>query len=350
MGTLWLRSTVQIYFAAKYNLATRAAERNSLKARKKFSLKVLLASLILSSSSIDAFGIYGGSESIKNDVVVGILGSQYSTSAGCSGGLVAPQVVFTAAHCLYGAGETWIAAPGSDLRDTKTLRIQAKTIFMPKDFTTATFPYNNDFAIILLKAPFPNTSPIEIATASQIAEWVNGSSEVLHVGYGCTKLVDSPPCGLTSPIPFEFSTNLVKEIPPQFSSLKINTFTLTRISVEKTICGGDSGSPLLKYSDGKWIYVGAQSSSNGAGCTKSCNINCVASQGLASSNPELIEQVKSYLVSASQGPVISPSPSTSASAKSATQSKLRTIQCYSGKKIKKVTGANPKCPKGYKKK
>lgn len=327
----------------------RAGLKGSTTIKPKKKLITLLSLIVFfSGSPYGASAIYGGTESINNRIVVGLLGNQFSTVAGCSGGLVAPQVVFTAAHCVYGSGAIWVAAPGSDLRDLKTTRIESKAIYLPKDFTTATFPYKNDFAVILLKSKFSDASIVPIATSSQIFEWINNSAEVMHVGYGCTKLVDSPPCGVTSPIPNQFSTTLVNEIPPQFASLTPGTFSMTRIAVEKTICGGDSGSPLLKNVNGTWIYLGAQSSSNGAGCTKTCNTNCVASQGLASSNTDLIQQIASYLEIAKTEPT--PTPSTSGSSTSTNSKKQSTIRCIKGKAVKKITAIDPKCPKGYKKK
>lgn len=302
----------------------------------------------------NAWPIYGGQESIANPIVVGLLRGQYASDSGCSGALVAPQIVFTAAHCLGGpASNFWVATPGSDLRDTTTLRIQVEAFLVPDGFSTSQFPYDNDFGILILKSPFPNAKFVKIATMDQITSWVAQEADVLHVGYGCTALVDSPPCGKTSPIPFQLETQLRKTIPPQFASLKPNTFTVTKISVEKTICGGDSGSPLLKMVEGSWLYIGAQSSSNGAGCTKTCNDLCSATQGLPAANPTLINQIQKYLVpsvpSATPTPQQSPSPISSLITSPSSKRKI-TITCTKGKITKKITAVNPKCPTGYTKK
>jgi secreted trypsin-like serine protease len=108
---------------------------------------------------------------------------------------------------------------------------------------------------------------------------------------------------------------------------------MTKISVEKTICGGDSGSPLLKKVGNDWFYIGAQSSGNGAGCTKTCDANCVATQGLAFYNANLVSEAFKYVEA--QAPVAT---------------KKSTITCVKGKLNKKVTAVSPKCPTGYKKK
>jgi len=129
---------------------------------------------------------------------------------------------------------------------------------------------------------------------------------------------------------------------------------MTKISVDKTICGGDSGSPLLKKVGDKWFYLGAQSSSNGAGCTKTCNIQCVATQGLAYYNANLVTEalkiVEAKLPEMTATPTPTPTPVVTAKPSPVPLQKKTTITCIKGKTIKKVTAVSPKCPTGFKKK
>ena len=236
--------------------------------RRQISFIGLVVVFALSLTGTPALAIYGGTPATGDTVVVGLLRSQSGTTSGCSGALVAPRVVMTASHCLTGnVQNVWIPEPGTDLRDLTTKRIQAEKIFIPESFSMSVFPYQNDFGIIILKSAFPNVKTLEIAPIENVKKWIAEEAEVTHIGYGCTALVDAPPCGVTSPVPNKFSTVFSRDIPSQFNSLVAGTFSATKISVEKTICGGDSGSPLLKEVSGQFVYVGAQSSSNGAGCT-----------------------------------------------------------------------------------
>lgn len=324
-------------------------------------LGIFVISISIFTAADPAQGIYGGTPAAGNPIVVGLLSDRFGTSAGCSGALVAPQIVMTAAHCLTLPPQSlWIPEPGSDLRDTSTRRIQADRYFIPSDFSASRFPYQNDFGIVVLKSSFPNITTLEIATLDEIKKWMNEEREVVHVGYGCTELVDSPPCKLTSPLPNRLVTNLSRQIPVQFNTLIPGTFSATKISVEKTICGGDSGSPLVAEMSGKFIYVGAQSSSNGAGCTKTCNIVCVATQGLPSANVLLVEEAKKYASLAGPSPTPSSSPEvkvmqtpipTPTNGQTISNNvKKVSITCVKGKLTKKVTAVNPKCPSGFKKK
>lgn len=324
-------------------------------------LGIFVISIAIFTAPVRAHGIYGGTPAVGNPIVVGLLNDRFGTSAGCSGALVAPQIVMTAAHCLTLPPQSlWIPEPGSDLRDTSTRRIQADRYFIPSDFSASRFPYQNDFGIVVLKSSFPNITTLEIATLDEIKEWMNEEREVIHVGYGCTELVDSPPCKLTSPLPNKLVTNLSRQIPTQFNALIPGTFSATKISVEKTICGGDSGSPLLAEVSGKFIYVGAQSSSNGAGCTKTCNIVCVATQGLPSANVLLVHEAKKFASLAGPSPTptsdpevkVMPSPVTSPVSEKANKNSVKkiSITCIKGKVTKRVFAVNPKCPSGFKKK
>ena len=309
----------------------------------KYRLLSALASFLVIGLSINispSFAIYGGSPAIGNKVVVGLLSSEVATSSGCSGGLVAPRIVMTAAHCLTSTVDNlWISEPGSDLRDLSKKRIQAERIYIPEGFTVAKFPYQNDFGIVVLKSAFENYETLELATKQQIQEWMSTEVAVLHLGYGCTALVDAPPCRVTSQTPNQLETTLTNVVPQQFATLAPNTFSVTKISVDRTICGGDSGGPLLKRVNEKWIYIGAQSSSNGAGCTKSCNMDCAATQGLPAANISMVQAARELVASKSaiSTPTVKPVV------------KEKTITCLKGKISRKASGINPKCPTGFKK-
>lgn len=302
--------------------------------------KIFLSLLILAifvHSSVPARAIMGGTDATNNPIVVGILQSEKANLSGCSGALVAPRIVFTAAHCLFGdPSSRWIAQPGSNLGNLDTLRIQAEKFFVPKDFSTANFPYQNDFGIIVLKSGFEMNSKVDFASISEIEQWTNSEESVSHIGYGCTALVEKPPCMKTSQTPNQLVTTLQKTVPLEFLNLKPQTFSMTKISVTKTICGGDSGSPLLINRNGTWIYIGAQSSSNGAGCTPTCNSICVATQGLPAANLDLVKEAYGFV---NPVPVV----------QKQTQ-KVVSIICTKGRSVKTISGVKPLCPQGYKRK
>ena len=115
------------------------------KARIKIIVGAFLAFTLVASGT-PAIAIYGGTPATNNTIVVGLLNSQSATLAGCSGALVAPRIVMTASHCLTRPAENiWISAPGTDLRETNTLRIQGEKYFIPANFSMTSFPYQNPY-------------------------------------------------------------------------------------------------------------------------------------------------------------------------------------------------------------
>ena len=301
-----------------------------------FKIKVVLLSLVLLVPIDKANAILGGIPSKNNPIVVALTRDMLDSTATCSAGLIAPKVVVTAAHCINGPAESyWVTAPGSDIESLDVVKIQAKEIFISPEFTRGSFPYQNDFAVILLKSAFKNIKPVRIASIDEIKTWIKQESPVTHIGYGRYEVVGSNQSGLTmvtSPIPLEFETTFSKQVPWQFQGLKEDTFSLTKISVEKTVCAGDSGSPLIKKVGGDWVYIGVQSGGNGAGCVAPCESICVANQALAIADLSTLQKVSKYL-----------NESTVISTKT-----IKQITCIKGKTKKIIKGINPKCPTGYK--
>ncbi len=299
-------------------------------------IRVLLVSLFLLISSSPAHAILGGTPSKNNPIVVALTRDKLDSSATCTAGLIAPRVVITAAHCINGPAESyWITAPGSDLESLDVVKVQAKEIFISKNFTRESFPYKNDFAVILLKSPFNNIKPIRIATLNEVKTWIDQESSVTHIGYGRYEVVGSNQSGLTmvtSPIPLEFETTFNKQVPWQYQGLEKDTFSLTKVTVDKAVCAGDSGSPLIKKVGTEWVYIGVQSGGNGAGCIAPCPEICVANQGLVAANLDTLSNVSKYLT---ESTVVSISTS-------------KQITCIKGKITKTIKGKNPKCPSGYK--
>jgi hypothetical protein len=181
--------------------------------------------------------ITGGSPS--GDVAVVALAQ--SDALICTGTVIAPHAVLTAAHCVQD-----VRLPDIAIGDTlaTAVRHAAVAAFVHPDFNAETL--DHDIAVLVVDPPL-DVPPIAIATTLELA----AGSAIRIVGYGYTVAGDTtPPARRTG-------TSIVDSV----DALKV----VSHAAPEQT-CEGDSGGPaLFDGGGGEWI-VGVASSGDSA-CT-----------------------------------------------------------------------------------
>jgi secreted trypsin-like serine protease len=135
-------------------------------------------------------------------------------------------------------------------------------------------------------------------------------------------------------------TEIMKLVAPSYfpwmsSDQKTNLANEALVS-DNLACSGDSGGPVTTVYKGTSYYLGSALS---GGNTRACGAGVVddPTKAFGYFSPvykhlDLIKAAEDFI-----------------EANSATTSKT-TITCSKGKSVKKISGANPKCPKGFKKK
>ena len=159
----------------------------------------------------------------------------------CSGTLIAPDVVLTAAHCLRGITEFGLG----EVRDKKRYKIRTK--YSHPHFRWTSEGVSNDIGVVKLEKPVPN------ATLAKLGKAKTGPG-VRSIGYGRTL-----EGGATT---FDPSMGTRKSIPLSVDKIEDGVVVAKRKGVGN--CYGDSGGPLMI--EGRNEVVGVLSSIENAPC------------------------------------------------------------------------------------
>ncbi len=329
---------------------------------RKF-IAIIALSILFSQILTPANASLNSPINLENPRVVPIFGQPEgvtSDNAGWSGYLYSPRIIFSAAHSNYKFDNNrnrilsepaliTVGKPNSSASD-QTGRVKVIKTFVG-DYKLTFSGSVNDFIVYVLERDLVPISKGNLLTAEIEKELVAVQSEVEIHGYGeyqdrcpgqpgpCKKTDFRDPKMRTSELP-RSPTGIMKLVAPSYfpwmsSDQKANLANETLVS-DNLACSGDSGGPVTTIYKGATYYLGsALSGSN----TRACGAGFVddPTQAFGYFSPvykhlNLIKAAEDFI-----------------EANPATTSKT-TITCSKGKSIKKISGANPKCPKGFKKK
>ena len=362
---------------------------------------VSLSLLVFPATS--AHAVHGGESALGDPRVVAIIHWYENGQANCTGALVAPKIVMTAAHCLarnpidgkYPSSKTalpksglldlneapvWVSAPG-------VVVAPGNIGAMQKSRGIAQFPspmYRDggaidgdpnklygpmyDFGIIVLDKPL-STKIYRIATLEEIRDLVKFNKTITQIGYGLTSYEETIGKAQRDGIPRKIETavrsDLIlgnnKELYTVWPELML---LQTKYKSGEYTCGADSGIPAWFEKNGEWVYIGASGAGMGAECSSApddplwtdqfWSVNAGNQFDTAQAYPEVIEAANKFLADQNtleEKIAAELIAKQEGEAKAAVAAKKKTtITCVKGKLTKKVTAVKPTCPKGYKKK
>ncbi|PWA00260.1 hypothetical protein BB558_003693, partial [Smittium angustum] len=198
-------------------------------------------------------GTYSNFVNVQSIAYYGLLGE---TDYRCTGTLIAPNVVITAAHCIYNTNSidptSWdqlrIGVGSVEPLPQNINSYEVERIEINPDFSN-TPPYRNDLALIFLKECVPPS----IATPIDLAMPDLNDSEYIVAGFGQTSQDNKAPSNVKELIVTEGNIDLCKKY---FTDAEIGTKV---ICIGQTYglgtCYGDSGGPMYSIDYGNLLGV-----------------------------------------------------------------------------------------------
>lgn len=216
----------------------------------------------------ESFGIVGGKTLGQgNDLsatTVLIVQKKYDDKTSiCTGTLIAPDTVLTAAHCTSAWGSKYKVAFSNNIDcvatqvDVKTREVTAQATHPDYSYYGKTLQADVDIAILKFSGGLPEGYTFRELPSRTYQ--INPDNDLVVTGYGSTDYYsdDAGTLRFTTAAGNRLSDSYITARSKKSTQVK-DAFVLEQ--KQNGVCSGDSGGPLYTYDNGKLVLIGVTSS------------------------------------------------------------------------------------------
>jgi hypothetical protein len=238
-------------------------------------LKFVIATFLFLTISISpANSIVNGSPAVGSDYVVTMLIGKDRPYSFCTGAYLRPRVVVTAAHCVIKDGgrapelrfpldDWYVSQPGIDWStpEAKSSMVKVLKIWTDPDFFNRWEPDKgfretqvNDVAFLFLEKELTGPVLTRAASRDEIESYRLGQGRAFHLGYGCIGGANGQVVN-NSGKPYLAEDIYGTNYQPAHIPIRDRILSV-KYPNGKSVCPGDSGSPLMMKKGSEVIYLG----------------------------------------------------------------------------------------------
>lgn len=276
--------------------------------RRKVQTKLTFCSIVVLFFSLvsvpSSSAIYAGTNATGSSHVVKVV----SPNGSCSGALISPQIVATAAHCVVRSGvavlpeNLKIYSPGADTNISSSYST-GYAVFYPSNFlnnTSNTEP--NDAAFVVLNQKIENSKPLVLANYNMLQTIISSGNPIYIFGYGATVRN-----GFSSNIPYYFRAKPTTQARVFGFQGFERTYTSYINDHEGATCPGDSGGPGISEYKGVNYLVSINSGSIGPCASDPSRGSWKSIATISGEYQYLLDKANALLATLKPAEVLSPS-------------------------------------------